>query len=247
MEPVLSKLAEELAKLQLHPVADHFTVALLFVGVAIDLISNLAPSRAWIRYMALTLMILGALAAGASYATGDMETDRIWDALGPPARQVLKWHATLGVYLAITFGVLALWRILIESFGFMAGSRGFYQLVAILAILTLSYSAHLGGKLVYEYGAGTALMAAQPAPSEASSPAAEPSSSGPMATVSVPTPIPAPAPPAEAAPAEPKPSSSPTASSPAAPAGPVPAHPAPSASPAAMPGPSAKPTGSAAL
>ncbi len=28
-------------------------------------------------------MILGALAAGGSYFTGDMEADRIWDALGP--------------------------------------------------------------------------------------------------------------------------------------------------------------------
>ena len=172
---------------QLHPIADHFSVALLFVAVLIDLFASAAPTRIWLRYTAVMLMILGALAAGASFATGDMEADRIWNALGQPARDVLKTHAELGEYLAITFGVLALWRILIQAFGFVAGTRPIYLIVAILAIGTLGYSAHLGGVLVYDYGAGTALMAAAPVPSEGASPAGEPSSAGPIPTVSVPT------------------------------------------------------------
>ena len=169
---------------QLHPVADHFSVALLFVAVLIDLF---AGGRIWLRYTAVLLMILGALAAGASYLTGDMEADRIWNALGQPARDVLHRHAQLGVYLAITFGVLAIWRILIQGFGFMAGTRAIYLIVAILAIATLGYSAHLGGVLVYDYGAGTALMAAAPVPSEGASPASETSAAGPIPTVTVPT------------------------------------------------------------
>ena len=177
-----------LQSLQLHPVVDHFTVGLLFVAVLIDLVASAAPTRIWLRYTALTLMILGALAAGGSYFTGDMEADRIWNALGQPAKDVLKTHAQLGEYLAITFGVLALWRILIQSFGFMAGSRAIYLIVALVAIVMLGYSAHLGGELVYDYGAGTALMAAAPVPSQAASPSAAPSSSQPLPTVSVPTP-----------------------------------------------------------
>jgi len=169
---------------QLHPVADHFSVALLFVAVLIDLF---AGGRIWLRYTAVLLMILGALAAGASYLTGDMEADRIWNALGQPARDVLHRHAQLGVYLAITFGVLAVWRILIQGFGFMAGTRAIYLIVAIIAIATLGYSAHLGGVLVYDYGAGTALMAAAPVPSEGASPASETSPAGPIPTVTVPT------------------------------------------------------------
>jgi len=166
---------------QLHPVADHFSVALLFVAVLIDLIASLSPTRIWLRYTAVMLMILGALAAGASFATGDMEADRIWNALGQPAKDVLKTHAELGEYLAITFGVLALWRLMIEALGFMAGSRPIYLIVAILAIGTLGYSAHLGGVLVYDYGAGTALMASAPVPAESASPA------GAIPTVSVPS------------------------------------------------------------
>jgi uncharacterized membrane protein len=182
----MDQVVKILQPYQLHPVVDHFSVALLFVAVLIDLFAS--PTRIWLRYTAVLLMILGALAAGGSYFTGDMEADRIWNALGGPAREVLHRHAQLGVYLAITFGVLAVWRIMIQAFGFMAGSRAIYLIVALLAIATLGYQSHLGGVLVYDYGAGTALMASAPVPSEAASPAAEPTSSGPLPTVSVPTP-----------------------------------------------------------
>jgi hypothetical protein len=76
---------------------------------------------------------------------------------------------------------------MIQSFGFMAGSRAIYLIVAIIGIVFLGYSAHLGGVLVYDYGAGTALMAAAPVPSEAASPSGEASPAGPIPTVTVPT------------------------------------------------------------
>jgi uncharacterized membrane protein len=185
----MDQVVKFLQPYQLHPVVDHFSVALLFVAVLVDLFAGSSPTRIWLRYTAVLLMILGALAAGGSYFTGDMEADRIWNALGQPARDVLHRHAQLGEYLAIAFGVLAVWRLLIQSFGFMAGSRAIYLIVAILAVATLGYSAHLGGVLVYDYGAGTALMAAAPIPSEAASPSAEASPAGPIPTVTVPTAI----------------------------------------------------------
>ncbi len=172
---------------QLHPVVDHFSVALLFVAVLIDLIASTAPNRVWLRYTAVLLMILGALSAGASFATGDMEADRIWNALGQPAKDVLKTHAELGEYLAIGFGILALWRLLIQSFGFVAGTRPIYLIVALAVIGVFGYQAHLGGVLVYDYGAGTALMAAAPVPAESASPVSSPSSSETLPMVSVPT------------------------------------------------------------
>jgi len=201
---------------QLHAQVDHFSVALLIVAVLIDLVASLAPTRIWLRYTALTLMILGAIAAGASFLTGGAEADRIWNALGQPAKDVLKTHAQLGEYLAITFGVLAVWRILLQVAGFMAGSRMIYLIVAIVAIIVLGYQSHLGGVLVYDYGAGTALMAAAPVPSETASPGAASTSAAPLPTVSVPTPLPTPTSPAlSGSPASPgsmeSPSPSPTA------------------------------------
>jgi uncharacterized membrane protein len=228
----MDEVVKFLQPLQLHPVIDHFTVGLLFTAVVIDLFGSLAPQRMWIRYTALTLMVLGALAAGGSFATGDMEADRIWNALGPAAKDVLKTHAELGEYMAITFGVLALWRILIQSVGFMAGSRGIYLIVAIVAAGVLGYTGHKGGVLVYEYGAGTALMASQPVASDASGPSSAPSSAGPVPTVSVPTPMPT------MTPVEPAPAASAPASSPASAESPKPADassPKPSVQPSAAP------------
>jgi uncharacterized membrane protein len=188
----------------LHPVVDHFSIALLMVGVLTDLVASLFPMRAWIRYMALTLMILGAISAGGSYLTGDMEADRIWKALGDPAKAVLHRHAMLAEYAAITFGVLALWRILIEGVGAFSGSRSVYLIVAVIAVCLLGYVGHLGGELVYTYGAGTALMGEGPSPSPTptavpmtSEPAAVPT---PLPTVSVPTPLPTPVPAAKPSP-----------------------------------------------
>lgn len=219
----MDSLVKFLQPFQLHPAVDHFSVALLIVAVIIDLLASTAPTRLWLRYTALLLMILGALCAGASYVTGGAEADRIWNALGQPAKDVLKRHAELGEYLAVAFGVLALWRILLQAFGFMAGTRWLYLIVAIAAACVLGYQGHLGGVLVYDYGAGTALMAAAPVPSEAASPESAPTSAGTLPMVSVPTTQPTPQPtpsaaapsPAAAAPpaAVPAMSSSPAASS----------------------------------
>ncbi|HSU90495.1 MAG TPA: DUF2231 domain-containing protein [Sporolactobacillaceae bacterium] len=218
----MDSVVKFLQPLQLHPQVDHFSVALLIVAVLIDLVASLAPNRIWLRYTALTLMILGAIAAGASFLTGDAEADRIWNALGQPAKDVLKTHAELGEYLAITFGVLAVWRILIQVAGFMAGSRMIYLIVSIVAIIVLGYQSHLGGVLVYDYGAGTALMAAAPVPSETASPGAAPTSTAPLPMVSVPTPLATPVPPpVSGSPASPSSMESPTPSPTAEPTGAV--------------------------
>ncbi len=178
--------------LRLHPFIDHFTIALLTVGIAIDLVASLAPSRAWLRYMALTLMVLGAIAAAGSYTTGHLELDRVRKALTPQLRATVHWHAEIAESLTVVFAVLAFWRILIEATGFMAGSRPFYLLVAVIAAGVLSYTGYLGRGLVYSHGIGTKLMAATPAGEAPSStkPAAPVVPNETLPTVSVAAPAP---------------------------------------------------------
>ncbi len=179
----MDKIVEILTRLDLHPVVDHFTVSLLIVGVLIDLIASVAPTRTWLRYMALTLMILGAIAAGASYGTGDLEADRVFDAMSAPAKAVFHWHAMLGEYFAVIFGVLAIWRILIQGVGFFAGSRPVYLVFAVISVGVLLYIGSLGGKMVYTYGVGTALMSPPTMPTAIPTPVANES----LPTVTVPT------------------------------------------------------------
>jgi uncharacterized membrane protein len=188
----MENIEKILTNWQLHPVADHFSIALLVVAVLVDIAALIFSQRQWLRYMALTLMILGAAAAAASYGTGDVEGDRIWDLVQGPAKDILKHHAELGYYLMIAFAVLALWRILIQAFGFIERTRQIYLAFALLAVGVLLYQGHLGGQLVYTYGVGTGAMAAgaqKAAAAEvpAATTSAVPAVPTPISTVYVPT------------------------------------------------------------
>src|SRR5580704_2867476 len=139
----MENILKLLTNWQLHPIADHFSIALLVIAVLVDIVALIFDERRWLRYMGLTLMILGAAAAAASYGTGDLEGDRIWDLVNGKAKDVLKLHAQLGYYLMYVFAVLALWRILIESLGFMNRTRSIYVMLAVIAVGVLLYQGRL--------------------------------------------------------------------------------------------------------
>jgi uncharacterized membrane protein len=226
---------------QLHPFVDHFTVALIVVGILVDLVASLIPSRVWPRHMALTLMILGTAAAWGSNVTGGWEAERVWDNVTGPALDVLKRHAWLGDKLPWVFLVLAVWRIGIQFTLFLARTRPIYILVAVIAGGVILYQGSLGGKLVYEYGVGTALMptsATTEAPEP--SPQATPAEASPIPTVYNPSASPTPAAPASPAPgASSAPPASPTpaaSSSPAVSPSASDATPSDESSPDASPG-----------
>ena len=228
-------IVEFLKGMQLHPVVDHFTVALVLVAILIDLFASLLSTRLWLRNMAVTLMVLGAIAAIGSKFTGGWEAERVWDSLSGPAKDALKTHAEVGNYLAPVLSVLALWRVALQFFGFVARTRFIYLIVAVIAGGAMIYQGDLGGDLVYEYGIGTAPME-HPTPS--STPSGSVETPTPLPTVYVPPPvlaapttIPSPAPdmtPSAAASPEPSP---PIAVPPVLIPSPVSASPAPSAEP----------------
>jgi uncharacterized membrane protein len=173
----------------LHPVVDHFTVALVLVAILVDLFASLLSSRLWLRYMAMTLMVLGAVAAAGSNLTGGWEADAIWDQVTGPAKDVLKDHAQIGDILPWVIGGLAVWRVGLQFIGFLSRTRLVYLLVAVVAGSVVLRQGYLGGKLVYEYGVGTALMSqATPSPAQSPSSAEVPT---PIPTVFVPPPMPA--------------------------------------------------------
>lgn len=175
----------------IHPFVDHFTVAILILAVVTDLLASLFSTRLWLRYAALAMIIVAAGAAWGSSVTGGWEADKVWKAVkanGGPAFAILQRHAELGEdILPWAVLVLAVWRIGIQFLGFMAGSRALYLLLAVLALIAVSYQGYLGGEMVYDYGVGTALF---PAGTPSPSPAAVETPSGPVTpipTVFVPT------------------------------------------------------------
>lgn len=256
----MQAVVDALKAWQFHPVADHFTVAIVVIAVLADLLASLFSSRIWVRYMATFLMVVGALAAWSSNVTGGWEASRVWDNVTGPAKDVLITHAELGGWLPWVISALAIWRVGIQFLGFIAGLRPLYLLAAIAGVALLLYQGHEGGELVYTYGVGTAVMpvasnAASPSPEapRAGSPHESPSAStgepSAIPTVYVPTTTPTPQAtvPGAAAPA-PSASAQPSATaSPAMPGSPAETPPAssfatPSKPPAGGASPSASPS-----
>jgi len=154
----MQSVIETLKAWQPHPFVDHFTVALILLGILTDLVASIFSARMWLRYMALTLMIVGALGAAGSNVTGGWEAGRVWDSVSGPGKSVLERHARWGDILPWVFGGLALWRLGLQFIGFIAASRPIYLLVAILAGAAIIYQGHMGSAMVYDYGIGTALL-----------------------------------------------------------------------------------------
>ena len=175
--------AQLVSTYHLHPIVDHFTIALLTFGIAAEIFSAAAIrlSRGQSGFLAvwgqklasasLLLMIGGAAASVMSYLTGDAEADRLWDTMSPAAQQILASsngaaylsHAILGQYLMYVFLILAAWRVMLELSSRFEGTRIAFLVVATVAAGALLYQGKTGGELVYEHGVGTSSVAAQAA------------------------------------------------------------------------------------
>lgn len=158
----------------LHPIVDHFTIALLTFGVAAELLSAVATLLArdkeglvssWasrLQSAALAPMIGGAAASVLSYFSGDAEADRLWDTMSPAAQQILLAsngpdylsHAILGQRLMYAFLILAAWRVMLELSSRLQRTRSAFLIVAMVAAAALLYQGETGGELVYGHGVG---------------------------------------------------------------------------------------------
>jgi uncharacterized membrane protein len=169
--------AQLVSTYHLHPVVDHFTIALLTFGIAAEILSSATVliSRGrrgrfavWgekLRSTSLLLMIAGAIGSVLSYFSGDAEADRLWDSMSAAAQHILASpdgasaylsHAVLGKYLMYAFLILAVWRVMIELSSRVERTRVAFLVVAILAAGALLYQGKTGGELTYEHGVGIA-------------------------------------------------------------------------------------------
>lgn len=166
----------------LHPIVDHFTIALLIVGIAAEILAAAAIllsrgqanfASLWgqkLRSTSLLLMIGGAAASVLSYFSGDAEADRLWDTMSPAAQQILLSsngaaaflsHAVLGQYLMYAFLILAVWRVMLELSSRFERTRVAFLIAGIVASGALLYQGKTGGELVYEHDVGMARMNAR--------------------------------------------------------------------------------------
>jgi len=147
-----------IAKYHLHPIIDHFTIALLGIGVLADiagyaivaLLGNRSPRARRLSDRlsgaALVLLIPGAISAIFSRITGESEAERVWDTISPAAQQILfsdtgsamfLSHAILGTYLMYAFVALTSWRVLLEIWTKLKRTQVVYFVVALVALCAL--------------------------------------------------------------------------------------------------------------
>jgi uncharacterized membrane protein len=136
----------------IHPLLIHFPIALIIVVVAIDLVGLIAKRENLLRMGSILTVV--ALAGGAvSVLSGVIAEESVWHT--EAAEELIERHELLGfIYL----GLLALLTIIrLAGQKRLLGPAGWASLfVGIVAAAIVSYSAYLGGEMVYSHGTGVA-------------------------------------------------------------------------------------------
>ena len=134
--------------MELHPAVVHFPIALGVVGAA-ALLAYAIVRRAWMRWFGPILLTVALAGAGGAYFSGESGKDRASQA-GVPLEEITR-HESFAIW---SIGVLALATLL--GWATTAGKRGVWAAVpvALVAAGLILWTAHLGGRLVFIYGAG---------------------------------------------------------------------------------------------
>ena len=133
----------------LHPIADHFLIALPVVVLLLELM-NLIMKKKAVGGVSFFLLILTVLAATAAYFTGLTDGKEAYPALADAAKTALAEHKLLGTYILLGSGVVLFFKLLA-----MTGNKALkalYILVLIAFVIALFKQGEEGGELVYEHG-----------------------------------------------------------------------------------------------
>lgn len=133
-----------------HPMVVHFPLALLTVGVGLDLLA-MATRHESLRRVALWNVLLGVLSAGVAVLTG-LRAEAVAKH-SFEIHQIMELHERLGISTLILGVIVAGWRLTTRD-RLATRSRLFVILLSAAMLGTLSWGAHLGGRLVYEFGVG---------------------------------------------------------------------------------------------
>lgn len=134
----------------LHPVVDHFMIALPVVILLLELI-NIVMKKKVIGGISFFLIFLTIFAAIGAYLTGLADGKEAYPALGEAAKTALAEHKNLGTYLLLGSGVVLFFKFLFSVTG-NGILRLLYLIVLIVFVAGIFKQGQEGGELVYEYG-----------------------------------------------------------------------------------------------
>lgn len=144
---------------ELHAALNDLPAALLVAAVGFDLLATLLK-RDTLRTAAFWMLVAGTAGALAAVLSGLRAEATIEH--GSASHMLMERHETLAITTTVVFALLAGWRIFRRN-ALGPKERPVFLGAATFGALLLFYVAHLGGNLVFRYGAGvptTALEAA---------------------------------------------------------------------------------------
>jgi uncharacterized membrane protein len=143
----------------LHVLVVHFPIALVFLAPLFDLTCLLFRTRIWLDRAATTLYVMGTVAAGLAYLSGQRAADELGK-IPTAAESALADHESSAVITLIAVAVVSLIRLWVSwmSRDDRRIRLGFFRLaavpVALAGLVLLALTADRGGSLVYEHGLG---------------------------------------------------------------------------------------------
>ena len=138
----------------LHPSVVHFPIALL-IAAGICYLAHLFLKDRKLDVVGFFLHAGGLLGCIAAIMTGDyaesnmVQTERI--------HELVELHEQLGMLSAWAFGLLGVWAYLRQKSNIFV-ERLVFTVLFVGLLGMLGYGSHLGGKMVYEEGAGVVPM-----------------------------------------------------------------------------------------
>lgn len=182
----------------LHPALVHFPIALLITAFAVDVACLVLRRQRWLDRAATLLYALGALAAGATYLSGEKAAESLVNV--PNAAQTAIYdHEDAAFLTLVFFAIVALFRLLVwyrdrRAMGWTP--LGPFRLLVLAAALVGQFlvlrTADKGGALVYKHAVAVSVPAptptATPKPTPAAPAAAETPPASPTQMPSTPAP-----------------------------------------------------------
>jgi uncharacterized membrane protein len=141
----------------IHPLLVHFPIALIVAVVAVDLIALVSKKDIYLRTgnILTAFALAGAIAA---LISGIWAEESVWHT--EAAEELIETHELLGFIFVGVVGVLAIIRFAVNRK--LPGSLAWVNLIiSLVATGIVSYSAYLGGEMVYRHGTGVAAAQAQ--------------------------------------------------------------------------------------
>ena len=137
-----------------HPAVVHFAIALPVVVLIVEL-ANLMFKRRSLSLVSLGLLLLAVLVYLGAYFSGKADGKAAFDLLGDEAREALKTHRLLGVYLFYAL-LLPLGFKLLAMLLRQKWARGALIVSLVMFISFMDKQGYDGGELVYRYGVNVA-------------------------------------------------------------------------------------------